>query len=188
MRVVPAIASFYSARGIGSQASAGAAVDEELRRSGKTCCRHRASGFQASKSVRFRRGIPLPVHVCYKPFWNWNDVVRFVSLGFVVWHFHNYCLVQIASLWSFSIGVRIIFATNKLVHRIRNFKSNACRFKEKIHVKNAPQARFLMKQNAPQTRLVKQNEPLNQVLMGTLFYWYSMYFIFHKLQLRIFFF
>ena len=38
-RVVPAIALFYSARGIGSQASAGAAVDKELRRAGKTCCR-----------------------------------------------------------------------------------------------------------------------------------------------------
>ena len=35
-RVVPATASFYSARGIGSQLSAGAAVDEELRRAGKT--------------------------------------------------------------------------------------------------------------------------------------------------------
>jgi len=46
-RVVPATAS-YSARGIGSQASVGAAVDEELRQAGKTCCRHRASGFQAS--------------------------------------------------------------------------------------------------------------------------------------------
>jgi len=34
-RVVPATASFYSARGIGSQASGGAAVDEELR--GKDC-------------------------------------------------------------------------------------------------------------------------------------------------------
>ena len=70
MRVVPATASFYSARGIGSQASAGAAVDEELRRAGKTSCRHRASGFQASKSVGFGRGIPPAVHDCYKLFWN----------------------------------------------------------------------------------------------------------------------
>jgi len=69
-RAVPATASFYSARGFGSQALAGAAVDEELRRAGKTCCRHRASGFQASKSVGFRRGIPPAVHVCYKLFWN----------------------------------------------------------------------------------------------------------------------
>ena len=34
-RVVPAIGSFYSARGIGSQASVGAAVDKEWRRAGK---------------------------------------------------------------------------------------------------------------------------------------------------------
>ena len=68
--VVPATASFYSARGIGLQASAGAAVDEELRRAGKTCCRHRASSFLASKCVGFRRGIPPAVHVCYKLFWN----------------------------------------------------------------------------------------------------------------------
>jgi len=130
MRVLAATASFYSARGIGSQASAGAAVDEELRRAGKTCCQHKASGFQASKSVGFRRGIPPAVPVCYKLFWNWNDVVRFVSQdkGFVIWHFHTYCLVQIVSLWSFSIGVRIIFTTNELVDRVRNFKSSASRF------------------------------------------------------------
>ena len=67
---VPATASLYSARGIGSQASAGAAVDEELRRAGKTCCWHRASGFQASKCVGFRRGILPAVHVCCKLFWN----------------------------------------------------------------------------------------------------------------------
>ena len=69
-RVVPATASFYSARGIDSQTSAGAAADEKLRRAGKTCCRHRASDFQASKSVGFRRGIPPAVPVCYKLFWN----------------------------------------------------------------------------------------------------------------------
>jgi len=40
--------------------------------------------------------------------------------------------------------------------------------------KNAPQARFFMKQNAPQARLIKRNTPqarfLDQVLMGTLSY------------------
>ena len=75
--MVPAAASFYSARGIGFQVSAGAAVDEELRRAGKTCCRHTASDFQVSKSVGFRRGISPAVHVCCKLFWNWNGVVRF---------------------------------------------------------------------------------------------------------------
>ena len=127
MKVVPATARFYSARGIGPQASAGVAVDEELRRAGKTCCRHRASSFQASKSAGFRWGIPPAVHACYKLFWNWSGAVRFVSQdkGFVIWHLHNYCLVHIVSLWSLSIGGRIIFTTNELVDRIRNFKSNA---------------------------------------------------------------
>jgi len=52
-RVVRATGSFYSARGIGSQPSAGAAVDKVSRRVGKTRCLHRASGVQASKSVGF---------------------------------------------------------------------------------------------------------------------------------------
>ena len=56
---------------------------------------------------------------CYKLFWNWNDVVRFVfqkvwfDKEFVIWHFLNYCMVQIVLLWSFSIGVRIILTTNE---------------------------------------------------------------------------
>jgi len=45
--------------------------------------------------------------------------------------------------------------TKELVDRIRNFKSNASLFKKKLYGKNAPQARFLMKENAPQTRLIK---------------------------------
>jgi len=44
--------------------------------------------------------------------------------------------------------------------------------------KNAPQARFLIKQNAPQARFIKQNAPqariFDEVLMGTLSYLYSM--------------
>jgi len=57
-------------------------------------------------------------------------------------------------------------------------KSNASRFKQKIYEKNAPQARFLMKQNAPQARFIKQNAPqarmFDEVLMGALSYSYSM--------------
>ena len=60
-RAVPATVLFYSARGIGSQASSGAAVDEEPRRVGKICYLHRACSFQASKSVGCRRGIPHAV-------------------------------------------------------------------------------------------------------------------------------
>ena len=66
--------------------------------------------------------------VSNKLFWNWNDVVRFISQevwfdkGFVIWNCRNYCLVQIVSLWSLSIGVQIIFTTNKLVDRIKKLE------------------------------------------------------------------
>jgi len=66
--------------------------------------------------------------VSNKLFWNWNGVVGFVSQevwfdkGFVIWHFCNYCLVQIVSLWSLTIGVQIIFTTNELVDSIKNFE------------------------------------------------------------------
>jgi len=55
------------------------------------------------------------------------------------------------------MGVGIIFTTNELVDRIRNFRSNASQFKkiQVLYEKNAPQARFFMKQNAPQARLIK---------------------------------
>jgi len=65
------------------------------------------------------------------------------------WNFLNYCLVQTVSLWSLNIGVGIIFTTNELLDRIRNFKSNASLFKKNMYEKNALQARFFMKQNAP---------------------------------------
>jgi len=85
-----------------------------------------------------------------------------------------------------------MFTTNELIDRIRNFISNASRFKEKMHQKNAPQARFFIKQNAPRARPVKLNAPqtifFDKVLMGTLSYGYSRLFIFHKSQFRIFFF
>jgi len=76
---------------------------------------------------------------------------------------------MITQYWSWN------FCTNnELIDRTRIFTSNASRFKQKIYEKNAPQARFLMKQNAPQARLIKQNAPqariFEQVLMGTLSY------------------
>jgi len=44
--------------------------------------------------------------------------------------------------------------------------------------KNAPQASFFMKQNAPQARFIKRNAPqarlFDEVLMGTPSYLYSM--------------
>jgi 3-mercaptopyruvate sulfurtransferase SseA len=59
-----------------------------------------------------------------------------------------------------------------MVDRTRNFKSNASWFKQKKYEKNAPEARFFMKQNAPQARFIKQHAPqarmFDTVLMGTL--------------------
>jgi len=190
-RVVPATASFYSARSIGTQASTGAAVDEELLQAGKTCCRHRASGFQASKSVGFRRGIPPAVHVFYKLFWNWNGFVRFVSQdkGFVIWHFHHYCLVQIVSLWSLNFGVRIIFTTNEFVNRIMNFKSNDSRFEKQIMKIMRRRPDFLWnKMRCRQDLSNKMRRRQDILTMVALSYWYSMYIIFHTSQHRIFFF
>jgi hypothetical protein len=72
------------------------------------------------------------------------------------------------------MGVGIIFTTNELVDRTRIFESNASRFEPKKYEKNAPQARFFMKQNAPKARLIKQDALqarfFDQVLMGTLSY------------------
>jgi len=82
--------------------------------------------------------------------------------GFVIWHFLNYCLVQIVLLWSFSIGVRLIFTTNKFVDRTKNLELNASQLKKIFNFKNAPQARFFM----------KKDEDFG-LFMGTLSYWYS---------------
>jgi len=51
------------------------------------------------------------------------------------------------------MGAGIIFTTNELVDKIKNFKSHASPFK--VFEKNVPQARFLMKQNVPQARFIK---------------------------------
>jgi len=91
--------------------------------------------------------------VLYELFWNWICVAWFVSdevwslfdKGFVVWHFLHYCLVQIVSLQSLSIGVRIICTTNKLVtrNRVRDLKSDVLKndLKKKSEEK-IPQTRF----------------------------------------------
>jgi len=65
-----------------------------------------------------------------------------------------------------------------LVDRTRNFKSSASRLKQKKFEKNAPQAIFFMKENVPQARFIKQiaqqARMFDALLMGTLFYLYSM--------------
>jgi len=71
--VIAATGSFYSARGIGSQASVGAAVDE-ARWAGKT---HLLASVLLAQSERFER---LRTYVVSsKMFWYGNGVVRFVS-------------------------------------------------------------------------------------------------------------
>ena len=49
----------------------------------------------------------------------------------------------------------MIFTTNELVDRIRNFKSSASQFKKIFYAKYAPHARFLMKQIAGKTHQKK---------------------------------
>jgi len=68
-RVIAATESFYFARGIGSQASVGAAVDEE-RWVGKTHLPARlvlaqSEQFEASKSVGCKSGIPRVVYLIF---------------------------------------------------------------------------------------------------------------------------
>ena len=129
----------------------GAAVDEEWW-AGKT---HLLASLVLAQRERFER-IKTYV-VSNKLLWNSSGVVQFVSWevwfdkGFVIWHFRNYCLVQIVPMWLFSIGVEIIFTTNESVDRIKNFIWNASPNDE--DGKNAPQARFSIKQNAPQAGL-----------------------------------
>ena len=128
----------------------------------------------------------------------WYKLCLYVSFDFNVSYSScwGYSLINTLklnkNLWSLNIGVGIFFTTNELVDRTRNFKSNASRFEQKNYEKNAPQARFLMEQNLPQAKLIKQNVPqariFDAVLMSTLSYLYGMYFIFHKSQLKIFFF
>jgi len=65
--------------------------------------------------------------VSYKLFWYWFGIVRFQVVsheicsdqGFIIWHF-LYCL-QILSLWSLSIWIRIISYTNALVNQTRHW-------------------------------------------------------------------
>jgi len=70
------------------------------------------------------------------------------------------------------LRVRIIFTTNELVERTRNFKSNASRFKQKKCGNIAPQARFFVKENEKEDVQAKNPQArfFDQVLMGTLSY------------------
>ena len=92
--------------------------------------------------------------VSYKVFWNWIGVVQFSchevwsDKGFVIWHFLHCCFLQVVSLWSLSIWIRIIFNTNKSVDKIRHWNQTPHR-QDFLVKKNAPQAK-LMKKNAPQ--------------------------------------
>ena len=79
---------------------------------------------------RFRIWIGV-ISQAYKLFLNEIGVARCVSQevwfdkGFVIWHFLNYCLEQIVSMWSLSVGVWLFFATKELVDKISNLQSDA---------------------------------------------------------------
>jgi len=76
MRVIAATESFYFARGIGSQASVGAAVDEEHWAEETVCKRKRLEISLVFVAIMLQ---VLTYVFSLKLFWNWNGVVQFVS-------------------------------------------------------------------------------------------------------------
>jgi len=141
------------------------------------------------REVLSRRRVMLMLRVMtyvffYKLFWNWIGVVRFQVVshevcfdkGFVMWHFLYCSFLQIVSLWSLSIWIRIIFNTNELVNQTRYW--NQLPHRQKNYGKNALQERYVVKrmrgrQNLRKKMLCKQDF-LHRILLGTLSCWYSM--------------
>jgi len=175
-RVIAAAGSFNSARGIDSQTSVGAAVDEE-RWPGNTQLLASVALAQSEQFERFTTYV-----VSNELFWNWNSVVRFVSgevwfdKGFVIWHFRNYCSVQFVLLQSLSIGDQIVFTTNELVDSIKIFKWNASPNDEEEDFLwkkcTTGQIFYETKCAAGKTSMIKRNAPqadfFEWVLMGFL--------------------
>ena len=72
----------------------------------------------------------------YKLFLNWIGAVRFQVVshevyfdkGFVIWHFLYYYFLQIVSVWSMSIWIRVIFNSYELVNQTRNWNQPQTRF------------------------------------------------------------
>ena len=149
--------------------------------------------------------------VSYKQLWNWIKVVQFVSQEilqkvwfdkmFVIWHFLEYSLKQVVYLWSFDIGVQNIFTTNELADNIRNLKSNAFQNDQNIFYGWLKRKNLLKKKHALQTRFFNEEkcaagksdqikcaagQIFDWILMVSLSYVESVWFIFNKSQLRIF--
>ena len=70
-----------------------------------------------------------------------------LTKGLLFENFRNYCLVQIVSWWSLSIGVQIIFTTNKWYTGLKTWNEMQPRLivKRIFYENNAPQARFSVK-------------------------------------------
>jgi len=96
----------------------------------------------------------------YKLCCNWISVVRLVSLEvetdqrFVFGHFPYCCFLEIVSLWSQSIWIRIILNTVEPADQRKHW--NQMPHKQNFQWKNAPQAK-LMRQNALQARMFRLN-------------------------------
>jgi hypothetical protein len=136
--------------------------------------------------------------VSYELFWNWIGVVRFQVVshevccdkGFVIWYFLYFFLIQIVSLWSLSIWIRIIFKTNELVIQIRHWNQmphgqdfwwKKMRCRQKFVVKIMRRRQKLIQKKW------RRQDFFDRILMGTLSCWRSMLFVFHKSRVRIFF-
>jgi len=76
MKIIAATRSFYFARGIGSQASVGSAVDEEHWAEETACKRKRIEISLVFVTIILHA---LTYVFSIKLFWNWNGDVRFVS-------------------------------------------------------------------------------------------------------------
>jgi len=75
-RVIAATESFCFARGIGSQASVGAAVDEEHWAEETACKRKRIEISLILVTIMLNVSTYVVSNIF---FWNWNSIVRFVS-------------------------------------------------------------------------------------------------------------
>ena len=102
----------------------------------------------------------------YKLFLNWIGAVRFQVVshevyfdkGFVIWHFLYYYFLQIVSVWSMSIWIRVIFNTNELLNQTKQW--NLMPHGQDFNVKkNAPKARYFCAKNVTHKKLMQENAP-----------------------------
>ena len=119
-------------------------------------------------------------------FWGWIcQRVCYLTIASLL--FGTNCVIVTTEYWSSHQVLHWwICRQNKNleIQRITEWLIRKCSMKK---MRRKPD--FLMKQNAPQARLIKPNAPqarfFDWILMGSLSSWYGIQFIFNKLLLRI---